>query len=112
MCGIVVYIGLCQVSFFFINGLKLLEYCGYDSVGVVVLNGDLKVFKCKGKVVELEVFIEGYDYSSMVGLGYICWAIYGEFIDINVYFYCFGNGWLVMVYNGIIENYVFLKIVL
>jgi len=109
MCGIVAYIGPRQASPLLINGLKLLEYRGYDSAGIAVLNGDLKVFKRKGKVAELEAFIEGHDHSSTVGLGHTRWATHGEPTDINAHPHRSGNGRLVMVHNGIIENYGSLK---
>ncbi|NRA50037.1 MAG: glutamine--fructose-6-phosphate transaminase (isomerizing) [Phaeodactylibacter sp.] len=109
MCGIVAYVGSRQASPLLINGLKLLEYRGYDSAGIAVLNGELKVFKKKGKVKELESFIEDQDHHSTIGLGHTRWATHGEPTDENAHPHRSGNGRLVMVHNGIIENYGPLK---
>ena len=109
MCGIVAYVGSRQASPLLINGLKLLEYRGYDSAGIAVLNGELKVFKKKGKVKELESFIEDQDHHSTIGLGHTRWATHGEPTDENAHPPRSGNGRLVMVHTGIIENYVPMK---
>lgn len=109
MCGIVAYIGPRQASPLLINGLKLLEYRGYDSAGIALMNGGLKVFKRKGKVADLEAFMDGHDQDSNIGLGHTRWATHGEPTDINAHPHQSGNGRLVMVHNGIIENYSSLK---
>ncbi|TXB67924.1 glutamine--fructose-6-phosphate transaminase (isomerizing) [Phaeodactylibacter luteus] len=109
MCGIVAYIGPRQACPILINGLKLLEYRGYDSAGIALMNGELSVYKRKGKVSELEGFIEGQKQESTVGIGHTRWATHGEPDDINAHPHRSGNGRLVMVHNGIIENYSPLK---
>lgn len=110
MCGIVVYIGKKEVYLILIKGFKWLEYCGYDSVGIVLFNdSDLNLYKCQGKVFNFEDFVDGKDIFGFVGIGYICWVIYGLLNDVNVYLYMNSIGDLVLIYNGIIENYNLFK---
>jgi glucosamine--fructose-6-phosphate aminotransferase (isomerizing) len=78
MCGIVAYIGPRQVYPILIKGLKRLEYRGYDSAGVALLNGDMHVYKTKGKVSDLERVAEGRDVSAHLGMGHTRWATHGE----------------------------------
>ena len=109
MCGIVAYIGEKEAFPFLINGLKRLEYRGYDSAGIALINGSLNVYKRKGKVQELENYIQSQDISGNIGLGHTRWATHGEPNNINAHPHLSGNGRLVLVHNGIIENYAVLK---
>ena len=109
MCGIVGYIGNKEVFPFLIKGLKWLEYRGYDSAGVALLNGTLNVYKKKGKVAELENFVLDQNYSGNVGIGHTRWATHGEPSDENAHPHNSMNGIFTLVHNGIIENYSELK---
>ena len=77
MCGIVAYIGPRPAYPILIKGLHRLEYRGYDSAGLCLLNGELKVWKCKGRVAELENFINGEDLAGTVGMAHTRWATHG-----------------------------------
>ncbi|MVT10104.1 glutamine--fructose-6-phosphate transaminase (isomerizing) [Chitinophaga tropicalis] len=109
MCGIVAYIGQREAYPIVLKGLKRLEYRGYDSAGVALVNGDLKVYKKKGKVAELEEFLSGKDVHSHIAIGHTRWATHGEPSDRNSHPHTSGNGKLAMIHNGIIENYAQLK---
>ncbi|MCO6486840.1 MAG: glutamine--fructose-6-phosphate transaminase (isomerizing) [Phaeodactylibacter sp.] len=109
MCGIVAYLGPQQAYPILIKGLKRLEYRGYDSAGIAILNGGVKVFKKKGKVQELEAFIQQAHKNSTIGIGHTRWATHGAPDDINAHPHRSGNGRLCLVHNGIIENYALLK---
>lgn len=109
MCGIVAYIGKKEAFPILLNGLKRLEYRGYDSAGVALLNGDIKIFKKKGKVRELENFTQNVTLDGMVGIGHTRWATHGAPDDVNAHPHISGNGRLTLVHNGIIENYALLK---
>jgi len=109
MCGIVAYIGKKQAYPIIIKGLKRLEYRGYDSAGIALLNGSLKIYKKKGKVSDLEKFIGDQELESTVGIGHTRWATHGEPNDVNAHPHFSQNGKLAMIHNGIIENYSSLK---
>jgi len=109
MCGIVAYVGPQQVYPLLLKGLKRLEYRGYDSAGVAVANGGVKVFKKKGKVSELESFAASLPKESTIGIGHTRWATHGAPDDINAHPHRSGNGRLTLVHNGIIENHAILK---
>ncbi len=109
MCGIVAYTGPKKAYPILIKGLKRLEYRGYDSAGVALLNGDIHTYKRKGKVSELEGFAEGKDLSGSTGIGHTRWATHGKPDNINAHPHRSGDGDLVLVHNGIIENYSVLK---
>ena len=109
MCGIVGYIGEKNAYPIIINGLKRLEYRGYDSAGVAILNGDFTTFKKKGKVAELIEHINGEKIIGTVGIGHTRWATHGKPNDINAHPHQSGNDRLVLIHNGIIENYEALK---
>ena len=109
MCGIVGYIGDKNVYPVLINGLKRLEYRGYDSAGISILSHEIKVFKKKGKVTDLELFIADKDLSGTIGIGHTRWATHGEPNDINAHPHVSMKGHFVIIHNGIIENYVVLK---
>ncbi|MCP3929731.1 MAG: glutamine--fructose-6-phosphate transaminase (isomerizing) [Bacteroidetes bacterium] len=109
MCGIVAYLGPKSAFPILIGGLKRLEYRGYDSAGVALLNGGLQVFKRKGKVKELLDFTAEKTLSGTIGIGHTRWATHGEPDDTNAHPHVSGNGRLTLVHNGIIENYASLK---
>lgn len=109
MCGIVAYIGQREAYPIVLKGLKRLEYRGYDSAGVALVNGELRVYKKKGKVAELEEFLSGKDVHSHIAIGHTRWATHGEPSDRNSHPHTSGNGKLAMIHNGIIENYTQLK---
>jgi glucosamine--fructose-6-phosphate aminotransferase (isomerizing) len=109
MCGIVGYTGKREAYPIIIKGLKRLEYRGYDSTGVALQNGGLKVYKKKGKVAELEDHILGKNLHANVGIGHTRWATHGEPSDLNAHPHRSASGKLAMIHNGIIENYSQLK---
>lgn len=109
MCGIVGYTGSREAYPVIIKGLKRLEYRGYDSTGVALLNTGLKVYKKKGKVAELEDAIVGKDLHANTGIGHTRWATHGEPSDRNAHPHASASGRLAMIHNGIIENYAQLK---
>jgi glucosamine--fructose-6-phosphate aminotransferase (isomerizing) len=109
MCGIVAYLGPRQAYPILIKGLKRLEYRGYDSSGVALLNGDLHVYKRKGKVQDLLDFAADKDLSGSLGIGHTRWATHGVPDHVNAHPHLSGNGRIALVHNGIIENYALLK---
>ncbi len=109
MCGIVAYIGQREAYPVILKGLKRLEYRGYDSAGVALLNNGLKVYRKKGKVAELEESLMGVDLHAHIGIGHTRWATHGEPSDRNAHPHQSNNGKLAMIHNGIIENYAQLK---
>ena len=109
MCGIVAYIGPREAYPIILKGLKRLEYRGYDSSGVALLNNDLRVYKKKGKVAELEESLVGKDLHANAGMGHTRWATHGEPNDRNAHPHSSSSGRLAMIHNGIIENYTQLK---
>ncbi len=109
MCGIVGYIGNKQAFPILINGLKRLEYRGYDSAGVALLNGTLEIHKQKGKVSDLEQFVQSKNTGGNIGIGHTRWATHGEPSDKNAHPHLSMNGFFSVVHNGIIENYARLK---
>lgn len=111
MCGIVAYIGKNEAYPILINGLKRLEYRGYDSAGVAILNekNELNVYKTKGKVSDLEEFAAGKDISGHIGIAHTRWATHGEPNDINAHPHISRSGKLALIHNGIIENYLTVK---
>jgi glucosamine--fructose-6-phosphate aminotransferase (isomerizing) len=110
MCGIVGYIGPREAYPVIIKGLKRLEYRGYDSAGIALINKDgLKLYKKKGKVVDLEESIVGKDVQANIGIGHTRWATHGEPSDRNAHPHLSNNGNFTMIHNGIIENYTSIK---
>ena len=109
MCGIVGYIGPRQAYPILINGLHRLEYRGYDSAGVALLNGSVRVFKAQGKVHELEDSIKTEDLPGNVGIAHTRWATHGEPNIINAHPHFSPSEKLAIIHNGIIENYSTLK---
>jgi len=110
MCGIVGYIGYREAYPIIINGLKRLEYRGYDSAGLVLSTGsDFELVKTKGKVSDLENKSEDLDKTPHLGIGHTRWATHGVPNDVNSHPHMSNNGRLVLVHNGIIENYESIK---
>lgn len=109
MCGIVGYIGHRNAWDVIIKGLHRLEYRGYDSAGVALMNHDLKIYKKTGKVSELEGFAKDKDVSGAIGMGHTRWATHGIPSDYNSHPHTSGDGRLSIIHNGIIENYAVLK---
>ncbi len=110
MCGIVGYTGPREAYPIILKGLKRLEYRGYDSSGVALLNNaQLKVYKKKGKVAELEESVVGIDMHSHIGIGHTRWATHGEPSDRNAHPHLSKSGKFAMIHNGIIENYTQIK---
>ncbi len=109
MCGIVGYIGEKQAYPILIKGLKRLEYRGYDSAGIALLNGDVKLYKKKGKVADLEEYANKFDTTGNIGMGHTRWATHGEPNDVNAHPHISQNKKFVLIHNGIIENYASLR---
>ena len=109
MCGIVGYTGHRQAYPIVITGLKRLEYRGYDSTGLALLNQGLNVYKKKGRVADLEESIIGKDLKATIGIGHTRWATHGEPSDRNAHPHQSKSGKLAMIHNGIIENYAQIK---
>lgn len=109
MCGIVAYLGSAEAYPKLIKGLKRLEYRGYDSSGVALHDGNLLVYKKKGKVSDLEKYAEHQPLKATLGIGHTRWATHGEPNDVNAHPHLSSNGRLALVHNGIIENYDLLK---
>ena len=109
MCGIIGYIGDKNAYPIIIEGLQRLEYRGYDSAGIALYNETVKVFKCKGRVAELEKHMTNTDTTSTIGIGHTRWATHGEPNDKNAHPHSSMNGNFVLVHNGIIENYAEIK---
>ncbi|MFN8692215.1 MAG: class II glutamine amidotransferase, partial [Cyclobacteriaceae bacterium] len=109
MCGIVAYVGPRQAHEIIIKGLKRLEYRGYDSAGIALLNGSLNVYKKKGKVTELEDSLKGQNLNSHIGMGHTRWATHGEPNNVNAHPHYSATRKIAIIHNGIIENYSALK---
>ncbi len=110
MCGIVAYIGNNQACPIVIKGLQRLEYRGYDSAGLALLqNNQLNIFKTKGKVSDLEQFISTKNTESTIGMGHTRWATHGVPNDVNAHPHYSGSKNIAIIHNGIIENYAVLK---
>ncbi|MBC8042735.1 MAG: glutamine--fructose-6-phosphate transaminase (isomerizing) [Rhizobacter sp.] len=106
MCGIVGYIGSQEASPILLEGLKRLEYRGYDSAGLALLNHQLSIYKQKGKVSELESILpNGYSAGKTLGIGHTRWATHGEPNDVNAHPHTNTKGDIALIHNGIIENY-------
>lgn len=109
MCGIVGYIGSGQAYPIILKGLKRLEYRGYDSAGVALINNGLKVYKKQGKVAALEESLIGKDIAGNIGIGHTRWATHGVPSDRNAHPHASASGNLAIIHNGIIENYNSIK---
>jgi glucosamine--fructose-6-phosphate aminotransferase (isomerizing) len=110
MCGIVGYIGSRDAYPILIKGLRRLEYRGYDSAGVALINGDdLNLYKSYGKVAELESFVKGKNLNGHIGIAHTRWATHGEPNEVNAHPHFSENRRLAIIHNGIIENYASLR---
>ena len=111
MCGIVGYVGMREAYPILIKGLKRLEYRGYDSAGVAIINNNqnLNVYKAKGKVSELEAYISDKDVSGTIGIAHTRWATHGEPCKANAHPHYSSSENIALIHNGIIENYAVLK---
>ncbi|MBR6903659.1 MAG: glutamine--fructose-6-phosphate transaminase (isomerizing), partial [Bacteroidales bacterium] len=111
MCGIVAYVGYQEAYPILIEGLKRLEYRGYDSAGVALLNGadQLNVYKAKGKVSDLEAKAADHDLSGHIGIAHTRWATHGEPNEANAHPHLSKSGNIALIHNGIIENYLSLR---
>lgn len=109
MCGIVGYLGYRDAYPMLIKGLKRLEYRGYDSAGLAILDNELKIYKTKGKVAELEQYTKNKDVAGTIGIGHTRWATHGEPSDINAHPHFSPSKKMAIIHNGIIENYATLK---
>ncbi len=109
MCGIVGYIGFRDAWPIVIKGLHRLEYRGYDSAGIALMNGTLNIYKKAGKVSKLEKSVEAENLNGKIGMGHTRWATHGEPSDRNSHPHTSGDGRLAIIHNGIIENYSTLK---
>ncbi len=111
MCGIVAYVGHQEAYPILIDGLKRLEYRGYDSAGVALLNAndELNVYKAKGKVSDLEAYAATRDTSGHIGIAHTRWATHGEPNQTNAHPHLSNSGTMALIHNGIIENYMSLR---
>ncbi|MFI3269796.1 MAG: glutamine--fructose-6-phosphate transaminase (isomerizing) [Rikenellaceae bacterium] len=111
MCGIVGYVGSREAFPILIKGLKRLEYRGYDSSGVALINdsGKLNVYKCQGKVAALETFAEAHNTMGTIGIAHTRWATHGAPNDVNAHPHFSQSEKIALIHNGIIENYAVLK---
>src|SRR6266852_3840543 len=110
MCGIVGYVGQHNASEIIVDGLRRLEYRGYDSAGLVVLDGErLTIHRRPGKIADLATLLEGQPAAGGIGLGHTRWATYGAPSESNSHPHADCSGSLAVVHNGIIENYLPLK---
>ncbi|GAB3265075.1 glutamine--fructose-6-phosphate transaminase (isomerizing) [Larkinella harenae] len=111
MCGIVAYVGHRDASPLILKGLKRLEYRGYDSAGLALLGaeGELKIYKKKGKVVDLEQELAGKEVAARIGIGHTRWATHGAPNDVNAHPHYSHDRKLAIIHNGIIENYATIK---
>jgi len=110
MCGIVGYLGKNKASEILVQGLSKLEYRGYDSAGIAIIeNGNIDVNKCKGRLANLEGKISNQNIQGTVGIGHTRWATHGEPSDVNSHPHLNQDGTIAIVHNGIIENYIELR---
>ena len=110
MCGIVCYKGKSDAREVIVDGLEKLEYRGYDSAGLAVLNdGEISVVKKSGRLANLKKALDQNPVSGNIGIGHIRWATHGEASDINSHPHLSNSGKISVVHNGIIENYRELK---
>lgn len=109
MCGIVAYIGYRESYPILLKGLHRLEYRGYDSAGIAILNRSISLYKCKGKVMDLEFHTKDKNLTGTIGIAHTRWATHGEPSDNNAHPLYSQSKKLAMIHNGIIENYASLK---
>ncbi len=111
MCGIVGYIGKRDAYPILVKGLHRLEYRGYDSAGIALINekNELNVYKCRGKVTDLERFVDSKDLGGTIGVAHTRWATHGIPNDVNAHPHCSSTGNIALIHNGIIENFRVIK---
>ena len=109
MCGIVAYVGYRQAYPLLIKGLHRLEYRGYDSAGIALIDDKMNLYKCHGKVADLEEYVKDKNTSGTIGIAHTRWATHGEPNDINAHPHYSQTKNLALIHNGIIENYAYLK---
>ncbi|MDP4282200.1 MAG: glutamine--fructose-6-phosphate transaminase (isomerizing) [Bacteroidota bacterium] len=109
MCGIIAYVGPRQAYPVLIKGLHRLEYRGYDSAGICLMNKNLNIYKCKGKVSDLEKHVKGEDIGGTLGMAHTRWATHGEPNEVNAHPHFSQDKSLAVIHNGIIENYATLR---
>ena len=109
MCGIVAYVGPRQAYPLLMKGLHRLEYRGYDSAGVALIDEGLNLYKCHGKVADLEEFVKNENTKGTIGIAHTRWATHGEPNDINAHPHYSQTKNIALIHNGIIENYAYLK---
>ena len=109
MCGIIGYIGKRDAFPILIKGLEMLEYRGYDSAGIAIMDDNLKVYKKKGKVAEVYKHAKEHGAKGNIGIGHTRWATHGEPSDRNSHPHTSASGKIAIIHNGIIENYAVLK---
>ncbi len=110
MCGIVGYLGGSDAASILLNGLKRLEYRGYDSAGIAVMTDDgIQIVKEVGKIRNLETLLDADPVKGQIGIGHTRWATHGEPNTINAHPHTDGSGNIVLIHNGIVENYMTLK---
>ena len=111
MCGIIGYVGSQAATGILMNGLRKLEYRGYDSAGIAVIEdgGDLKILKREGKVDSLAQAVSSAQFTGSVGIGHTRWATHGSPCDVNAHPHldCYGD--VVVIHNGIVENHLEIK---
>ena len=105
MCGIVGYNGKNKASDILLNGLSKLEYRGYDSAGIAIVDNDIDIIKAKGKIVNLKEKINDKELNGTIGIGHTRWATHGEPTETNAHPHTSNDGNVTLVHNGIIENY-------
>jgi glutamine---fructose-6-phosphate transaminase (isomerizing) len=109
MCGIIAYIGPRKAYPLLMKGLHRLEYRGYDSAGVCLVNHELTIYKCKGKVSDLEEYVQDQNVGGTAGMAHTRWATHGEPNQVNAHPHISQDKSLAIIHNGIIENYASLK---
>ena len=109
MCGIVGYVGKRQAAPILLDGLEKLEYRGYDSAGIAIMDGNIKCHKIKGRLANLREALKGTDTEGTIGIGHTRWATHGEPSDVNSHPHLSSDGSIAVVHNGIIENYEVLR---
>ena len=109
MCGIMGYVGPREAAPLLLEGLRRLEYRGYDSAGIAVANGDIDVRKSEGKIERLAVLLDAEPLEGTIGIGHTRWATHGEPSDVNAHPHTDPSGKFVVVHNGIIENFTSLR---
>ena len=111
MCGIVGYVGRAEAAPILLDGLRRLEYRGYDSAGVAIVNGhhDIETRKCAGRIASLAKLIAEKPLAGLFGISHTRWATHGKVTDDNAHPHVDASGRLALVHNGVIENYQALK---